>query len=100
MFPDNFYDKNTENILRSHLTEEDLLFVRKNKIDLENHLFNHWKLTLYSLNAEYTSEYISLETQEERNIWFKKYIEYPTYKISKIPATLLPLNQQNKMKNK
>ena len=95
MISDSFYDKNTENILRNYLTEEDLLFVRENNIHLETHLFNHWNVTLLSLNAEYIAEYTSLKTQEERNSWFKKYIEYPTHEMSKMPTTLLPLNQQN-----
>jgi hypothetical protein len=89
--PTEYYDKETEQIIQNSLSELDYCYIRYNNLDVKDFSLRRWTIILQSLNADYLNEYYNLRYQSLRNLWFKKYIEYPTHNMSLMPPTLLPL---------
>jgi hypothetical protein len=85
---DDYYDKETQDMLFIRLTDDDREFMKNEKEKVEHFLFNRWCIIINSLSANYYEQYSSQQTQVERNGWFKKYLEYPTKDMSLMPEFL------------
>ena len=58
------------------------------KETLAQFLFKRWSTIVCGLSANYTIQYGSLTTAQERNAWFQKYLDYPTKDMSEMPEYL------------
>jgi hypothetical protein len=84
-----FYDNRTYNMLYQRLTEDDMNFIKSSDDTIENMLFTRWCTIISSIMPNYYSEYSNQTTQQLRNDWFQKYLEYPTKDMSLMPESLL-----------
>jgi hypothetical protein len=83
-----YYDVDTYKLLYKTLTDEDKHFMQTTDDNIEVMLFRRWCTIINSLPPNYYNQYLSQPTQEERNAWLKKYLEYPTKDMSKMPEIL------------
>ena len=84
-----FYDNRTYDMLYQRLTEHDMNFIKSSDDTIENMLFTRWRTIISSIMANYYSEYANQTTQQLRNDWFQKYLEYPTKDMTLMPDSLL-----------
>jgi len=72
--PDEYYDVETYNLLYMRLTDKE-----KENIDnpINDFIFTRWRTILNYLPNNYYQQYYSQTTQQDRNEWFKKYLDYP-----------------------
>jgi hypothetical protein len=74
--PDEYYDYETYNLLYTRLTDNE-----KENLDTNNpindFIFKRWRTILNSLPTNYYQQYCSKTSQQDRNEWFKKYLDYP-----------------------
>ena len=84
-----YYDSTTYTMLLETLTEDDKEYIN-NTIDntinnttetIETHMFRRWSTIINSLPHHYYHHYSTQVTQQDRNDWFKKYLDYPTKNI-------------------
>ena len=80
-----YYDNETQAIIESKLTHEDLNYIKENNEKLDNVLFKRWNTIVNSLPSNYYNQYVSLFGQEDKNNWFRRYLNYPTKDISQMP---------------
>ena len=87
-----YYDNQTHEMLLKTLTNEQIDSIEQQQSTsnetLAQFLFNRWSTIVCSLSANYLGQYGSLATQEERNNWFQKYLDYPTKDMSEMPEYL------------
>ena len=88
-----YFDQETEQIIRNNLSETDMKYIKdfNISINMKELLFERWTTLLLSMDSKYLLEYYNLRYQSLRNLWLKKYLEYPTHNINLMPPTLLPL---------
>ena len=55
---------------------------------MEEFLSKRWNMIINSLPDNYYNQYAALETQQERNDWFQRYLDYPTKDLSLMPEIL------------
>ena len=103
---DDYYDDITHNILLNTLTDDDNEYINKYIENTENTcntgninntsstetlkslLYKRWSCIINSLPHNYYNQYYSQITQQDRNAWFKKYLDYPTKNILEMPEIL------------
>lgn len=88
-----YYDNQTHEMLLKTLTNEQIDSIEQQQQlntneTLAQFLFNRWSTIVCGLSANYLVQYGSLATQEERNAWFQKYLDYPTKDMSEMPEYL------------
>ena len=84
-----YYDNVTYTMLLETLTDEDREYMKINIYETtETLMFNRWNTIINSLPNNYYNQYYSQTNQQDRNNWFKKYLEYPTKNISDMPELL------------
>jgi len=83
-----YYNDNIRNMLNEKLTLEDKDYIKENNENLENILYTRWKTIVNSLPEHYYTQYLSPFTEEERNDWFQRYLDYPSKDISLMPEWL------------
>jgi len=83
-----YYDENTRNMLKERLTSEDEEYIKTISDTIEQFLFKRWNTIVNGLPENYYNQYKELTTPEDRNEWFKKYLDYPTKDIMKMPKKL------------
>jgi hypothetical protein len=90
---DDYFDNQTHEMLFKRLTNEQIDSIEKqqqssSKETLAQFLFKRWSTIVCGLSANYTIQYGSLTTAQERNAWFQKYLDYPTKDMSEMPEYL------------
>ena len=90
-----WYDSETENIMRENLAEADSStpLLKEETKERKKMLYDRWKMNVLGMETNYITEYYSLSNPTIRNMWFKKYLNLPSHDINKMPKTLLPLNE-------
>ena len=86
---DSFYNDITQQMLYNRVTQDDLIYIENNNININILLFTRWHTIVNSLSSSYYNEYISLDTNILRNEWFQKYLDLPSKNIMEIPISLL-----------
>ena len=84
-----FYNDITEQMLYNRVTQDDLIYIENNNININILLFTRWHTIVNSLSSSYYNEYISLDTNILRNEWFQKYLNLPSKNIMELPLSLL-----------
>lgn len=87
MLPD-YYDENTYAMLYKTITPEDHDYIKTTNETYEQLMLKRWYSIINSLPSNYYKDYLSKNTQTERNNWFQKYLDYPTKDISQMPESL------------
>jgi hypothetical protein len=87
-----YYDSITYTMLLETLTEDDKEYIN-NSIEnasetIETLMFTRWTTIINSLPHHYYHHYSTQVTQQDRNDWFKKYLDYPTKNILNMPDLL------------
>lgn len=87
-----YYDSTTYIMLLETLTEDDKEYMN-NTIDNTTEtsktlMFRRWSTIINSLPHHYYHYYSTRVTQQDRNAWFKKYLDYPTKNILDMPDLL------------
>lgn len=85
---DDFYDNKTYDMLLKTLTNEHKDYIQTIGGTTEDFLFKRWRTIINSLSSNYHEQYSSYQTQEERNDWFQRYLDYPTKDMSLMPEIL------------
>ena len=83
-----YYDNETQIMLSKKLTIESQNYIKENNENLDEVLFNQWNTIVNSLPSHYYNQYLSKTSQEDRNNWFRRYLDYPTKDISLMPEWL------------
>ena len=86
---DSFYNDITQQMLYNRVTQDDLIYIENNNININILLFTRWHTIVNSLSSSYYNEYISLDTNILRNEWFQKYLNLPSKNIMELPLSLL-----------
>lgn len=84
-----FYNDITQQMLYNRVTQDDLIYIENNNININILLFTRWHTIVNSLSSSYYNEYISLDTNILRNEWFQKYLNLPSKNIMELPLSLL-----------
>lgn len=85
---DTYYDNNTHQLLFDIINDDDRTYIKITNEDITTFLFKRWRTIVNSLPINYYNQYKSKSTQQDRNDWFKKYLDYPTKDISEMPDFL------------
>jgi len=96
---EDYYDNNTQKMLLDLINDDDRTYIKTNNEDITTFLCKRWRTIVNSLPNNYYNQYKSKTTPQDRNDWFKKYLDYPTKDISKMPDLLYTdedLNQHTK----
>jgi hypothetical protein len=88
IIPDDYYDTRTYDMLFNRFTDEDKEYIQTMNVSINEFLPQRWRTIINSLPDNYYRQYASLATQQQRNDWFQRYLDYPTKDISKMPETL------------
>jgi len=88
MIPYDYYDNQTREMLNNLLTNEDKIYIETINETTEKFLFKRWNTIINSLQPSHYNQYYSQTTSQERNNWFKKYLDYPTKDIRHMPEEL------------
>ena len=84
-----YYDTITYTMLFETLTDDDREYIKNNTDETtETLMFRRWNTIINSLSHNYYNQYYSQTTSQDRNSWFKKYLDYPTKNISDMPELL------------
>ena len=87
--PTEYYDNTTYNILVETITDDDKEYMKNNTSDtIEILIYKRWTTIINSLPSNHYNQYYSQTNQQDRNTWFKKYLDYPTKNISEMPELL------------
>jgi hypothetical protein len=97
---DDYYDDITYTMLLNTLTDDDNDYINQhientgdtgntdNTKTLKSLLYKRWTGIINSLPHNYYNQYYLQATSEDRNAWFKKYLDYPTKNILEMPEVL------------
>ena len=85
---DDFYDNNTRQILFSNLTENDMSYIEKEQVNMDDFLYKRWRTIISSFTSNYYNEYAKVPINT-RNTWFQKYINLPSHDMTMMPDSLL-----------
>lgn len=85
---DDYYDLETYNLVLNTLTDEDKEMLQSKNESLALFLVRRWRTIINSFPENYYNQYSSKTTPQDRNEWFKKYLDYPTKDISQMPEIL------------
>jgi hypothetical protein len=86
-----YYDMRTARIMQRYMTDLDREMMKRCDLDRYELLLSRWKLMVLHMPKCYRREYYSLKTQEERNVWFKTFLNISiNMGINRMPLTLLP----------
>ena len=85
---EDYYDNNTQKMLLDLINDDDNTYIKTNNEDITTFLYKRWRTIVNSLPNNYYNQYKSKTTPQDRNDWFKKYLDYPTKDISKMPDLL------------
>lgn len=85
---DDYYDLETYNLVLNTLTDEDKELLQSKNESLTLFLVQRWRTIINSFPENYYNQYYSKTTSQDRNEWFKKYLDYPTKDISQMPEIL------------
>jgi hypothetical protein len=83
-----YYDNRTRDMLLKQITTEENNYIKSINETIEDFLYKRWNTIVHSLPNNYYKQYSLYETQEERNDWFQRYLDYPTKDISLMPEIL------------
>jgi hypothetical protein len=84
-----YYDNTTYTMLLESITNDDKEYMKNNTYDtIEGFMNKRWTTIINALPSNYYNQYYSQTNQEDRNNWFKKYLNYPTKNISEMPDFL------------
>ena len=83
-----YYDNRTRDMLLKQITNEENDYIQSIGETVEDFLHKRWNIIVNGLPANYYKQYASQETQQERNDWFQRYLDYPTKDISLMPEIL------------
>ena len=84
-----YYDTITYTMLLETLTDDDREYMKNNTNETtETLMFRRWNTIINALSVDYYNQYYSQTTSQDRNSWFKKYLDYPTKNISDMPELL------------
>lgn len=87
--PFNYYDTETFNMLLENLTDDDKEYIKNNTDEqTKNNMFKRWTTIINSLPYNYYKQYYLQTNPQDRNTWFKKYLDYPTKNILEMPELL------------
>jgi hypothetical protein len=87
--PTSYYDTTTHNILLERLSQDDNIYINSNNINIDDLLKKRWGAIVSSFMPNYTNEYLSMNTQNDRNNWFMTYLNLPSHDLAKMPESLL-----------
>jgi hypothetical protein len=91
---DNYYDDVTYTMLLNTLTDDDNDYINQyientsNTETLKSFIYKRWSTIINALPSNYYNQYYLQTTSEDRNAWFKKYLDYPTKNILEMPEVL------------
>ena len=85
---DTYYDFETFELLFKKLTDDDREYIYNNKENIERFIIERWRLIVSSLSPNYYQQYAAQPTPQERNAWFKRYLDYPTKNMLEMPDVL------------
>jgi hypothetical protein len=88
IIPSHYYDNRTHDMLLKRVTDEDREYIQSNNETIKDFLPQRWRTIINSLPNNYYMQYASQPTQQERNDWFQRYLDYPTKDISLMPEIL------------
>ena len=84
-----YYDTITYTILLDTLNDDDRQYMKNNtEQTTETLMFTRWYTIINSLPHNYYNQYYSQMSSQDRNTWFKKYLDYPTKNMLDMPDTL------------
>ena len=83
-----YYDNRTHDMLVKQITNEENEYIQQINGTMEEFLSKRWNMIINSLPDNYYNQYAALETQQERNDWFQRYLDYPTKDLSLMPEIL------------
>ena len=85
--PDDYCDEDTVQLLFNMLDNSQIEYIKNNE-DMHKFLIKKWRNIVNSFPASYIYQYKSENTQQNRNNWFKRYLEYPTKDMAQMPEVL------------
>ena len=85
---DDYYDAETATLLFIRLTAEDKEYINNINENMNSILHKRWRTIINSFMPNYYNQYFSKKTSQERNTWFKKYLDYPTKDMTLMPEVL------------
>jgi hypothetical protein len=88
IIPNDYYDNRTYDMLLKNLKNDEKDYIQTIGGTIEDFLIKRWRTIINSLTNNYYNQYASQPTQQERNDWFQRYLDYPTKDISLMPEIL------------
>jgi hypothetical protein len=84
-----YYDNVTYTMLLETISDDDREYMKNNTDETtETLMCKRWNTIINSLPHNYYNQYYSQTNQQDRNSWFKKYLDYPTKHILDMPELL------------
>ncbi len=86
--PDNYYDEDTCQLLFARLDNFQINYMQNSGENIHQLLHKRWMNIINAFPARYIDQYRAENTQQDRNDWFKRYLEYPTKDMALMPEIL------------
>ena len=86
--PDDYCDEDTVQLLFNRLDNSQIEYIKNTDENMNKFLYKRWRNIVNSFPASYIDQYKSENTQHDRNVWFKRYLDYPTKDMAQMPEIL------------